>query len=182
MLTEPKEIMLAGLGGQGVILAGALLGQAAVAAGLYAAGASSYGAQARGSLSRAELVMAPAPIDYPRVEAPDLLVAMCQEAYASQAGRLAPGGLLLWDAGLVATAPGSQGLGLPVSQAARQELGAPSAANVLWVGVVAGVTGWWRPGDLEQALEGALPARHLAVNRRALARGLEMGRRAVVAP
>ncbi|MBI4800555.1 MAG: 2-oxoacid:acceptor oxidoreductase family protein, partial [Desulfarculus sp.] len=122
MITEPKEIMLAGLGGQGVILAGALLGQAAVAAGLHAAGASSYGAQARGSLSRAELIIAIEPIDYPRVEYPHLLVAMCQEALEAHAGLLAPGGLLLWDSGLARPAPGSAGLGLPVSQTARLEL------------------------------------------------------------
>lgn len=178
MIEEPREIMLAGLGGQGVILAGTLLGQAAVANGLYAAGASSYGAQARGSLSRAELVIAPAPIDYPRVEAPHLLVAMCQEAYDAYAPLLAPGGLLLWDAGLARPAGAAHGLGLAVSQIARQDLGAPSAANVLWVGVVAGVTGWWQPAALEQALAGALPARHLDVNRRALELGMEMGRRA----
>ncbi|MBI5522936.1 MAG: 2-oxoacid:acceptor oxidoreductase family protein [Desulfarculus sp.] len=178
MITEPREIMLAGLGGQGVILAGALLGQAAVASGLYAAGASSYGAQARGSLSRAELIIAMEPIDYPRVEAPDLLVAMCQEAHDAHAGLLAPGGRLLWDDGLVRPAPGGAGLGLPVALTARQELGAPLAANVLWVGVVAGVTNWWQTAALEEALAGALPARHLEVNRRALGRGLEMGRQA----
>lgn len=176
MLTERRELLLAGLGGQGVILAGLLLGQAAVADGLYAAGANSYGAQARGSTCQAGLVLAPEAIDYPHVRAPHLLVAMSQGAYDALAGQMAPGGRILYDAGLVSPAGRAGELGLAVTETARKELGNSQAANVLWVGVVAGCTGWFSQESLARAVAENLPDRFLEVNQKALTRGWRMGR------
>lgn len=176
MIAETREIRLAGLGGQGVILAGLLLGQAAVLDGLFAAGSNSYGAQARGSTCQAELVLSPQAIDYPHVGHADLLVAMSQGAYDAFHADLAPGGRVLYDAGLVKPAGLATEMGLAVTESAVKELGNKQAANVLWVGVVGGCTGWFSAQALGRAVAENVPARFLELNQKALALGLELGR------
>ena len=175
MAAETREMRLAGLGGQGVILAGLLLGQAAVLDGLYAAGSNSYGAQARGSTCQAEVVVSSQAIDYPHVEHPNLLVAMSQGAYDAFHGSLAPEGRVLYDAGLVTPAEGPGQYGLSVTETAVRDLGNKQAANVVWVGVVAGFTGWFSQDALARAVSENVPARFLELNHKALQRGPELG-------
>ena len=77
MIEVRREIRIAGFGGQGVILAGIVLGKAAsLYDGLYAVQTQSYGPEARGGASRAEVVISDEEIDYPKVQSPDILVAM----------------------------------------------------------------------------------------------------------
>jgi 2-oxoglutarate ferredoxin oxidoreductase subunit gamma len=175
MRTERKEILLGGLGGQGVILAGVLLGQAASADGLFAAGSNSYGAQARGSSCKAEVVLASEPLDYPHAEAPDLLVCMSQGAYDAYGDTASPEGVILYDAGLVKPRSLRRELGFPVTALSVDTLGNKQAANVLWVGIVAGFTGWFSPESLARAVEEHVPERFLALNQKALDLGLELG-------
>ena len=175
-MTERKEIRLAGLGGQGVVLAGVLLGQAAVDQGLYAAGSNSYGAQARGGGARADLVLDSQEIDYPHVEQPDLLVAMSQGAYDAYASGVADGCLVLFDSGLVTPTAPHDRYGAKVTAMALEEFGSRQVANVIWVGLVAGVTGWFDSESLEQTMLGLVPERFAELNKAALAKGLQEGR------
>ena len=175
-MTERREIRLAGLGGQGVVLAGVLLGQAAVDQGLYAAGSNSYGAQARGSAARADLVLDQQEIDYPHVELPDLLVAMSQGAYDTYASGVAPGGKVLFDSGLVEPKAPHDRYGAKVTAMSLEEFKNRQVANVIWVGLVAGVTGWFQTEVLERTLVNLVPERFAELNKAALARGLELGR------
>jgi len=171
------DVRFAGLGGQGVVLAGLVLGQAAVVDGLYASGANSYGAQARGSVALAEVRVSTEPIDYPRVEDSDLLVALSQDGYETCKDRVPEDGLLLYDSGLVK--PGDSGpaqRGFDVAAVARDELHSTQVANIVWVGVVAGATGWFSEGALREAVRLRVPERFLELNLKALDRGLELGR------
>jgi 2-oxoglutarate ferredoxin oxidoreductase subunit gamma len=171
------DIRFAGLGGQGVVLAGLVLGQAAVIDGLYASGANSYGAQARGSVALAEVRISSEAIDYPRVDDADLLVALSQDGYETCRDRLTEGGLVLYDCGLVKPADeGPRQLGFDVAAVARDELTSAQVANVVWVGVVAGATGWLRDEALREAVRLRVPERFLELNLHALERGLELGR------
>lgn len=167
---------MAGLGGQGVVLAGVLLGQAAVDQGLYAAGSNSYGAQARGSAARADLVLDHQEIDYPHLEQPDLLVAMSQGAYDAYASGMAPEGKVLFDSGLVEPKAPHDRYGVKVTALALEEFKNRQVANVIWVGLVAGVTGWFQTEVLERTLVNLVPQRFAELNKAALAKGLEMGR------
>lgn len=176
MDAKAHEIRLAGLGGQGVILAGVLIGQAAVLQGLFAAGSNSYGAQARGSTCQAEVVVGAQPIDYPHVEAADLFVAMSQGAYDGYRAGTAPDGVVLYDSSLVTPDDAPNQHGLAVTEVAVNELKNKQAANVVWVGAIAGFTGWFSDEVLEKAVAENVPARFLDLNRRALARGLALGR------
>ena len=174
------DVRFAGLGGQGVVLAGLVLGHAAVLDGLYASGASSYGAQARGSVALAEVRLSDEPIDYPHVEDADLLVALSQEGYEACRDRLREGGLVLYDLGLVKTADdGPRQQGYDVAAVARDELDSAQVANVVWVGVAAAATGWIGDDALREAVRLRVPERFLELNLRALEKGLELGRSGV---
>ena len=173
------DVRLAGMGGQGVVLAGLILGTAAVFDGLYATGSNSYGAQARGSVCQAEVRIAPEPIDYPHVDNADLLVAMSQEGYESAENRLSDGGLLLYDSGLVATFETENRKGFEVAATAAGQLKNSQVANLIWVGVIASVTGWIHLDAINEAVKQRVPARFLELNLRALEKGLELGREAV---
>lgn len=173
---ERREILVAGLGGQGVILAGVILGQAAVNDGLFAAGSNSYGAQARGSACKAEVVVSGRPIDYPHVEAADLIVAMSQGAYDAYRGTLKKGGRLLFDEGLVRSVAGNETeTGFDVTGTALRELGNKQAANVLWVGLLSGLSGWFSLKGLQDAAQRHVPERFMELNLKALALGFKLG-------
>jgi len=178
MMTETKkrtEIRLAGFGGQGVILAGLLLGQAAVNDGRFAAGSNSYGAQARGSACKAEVVISQERIDYPHVEQTDLFVAMSQGGYDAFKDLVAEDGEIFYDSGLVTSlGSGSPERGFDVTAIAVEELGNKQVANVIWLGVVAGTTGWFSRKALKKAAEQHIPERFLELNLKALARGLTL--------
>ena len=175
-MNERREIMLAGLGGQGVVLAGVLLGRAGAAAGLYVAGSNSYGAQARGSACKAEVVFSPSAIDYPHAEAPDILAAMSQGGYDAFAEAVREGGLILFDDGLATPRGLRAEAGFPVTALALKELGGKQAANVLWVGLAVGATGWLERSDLEEAMAVTEHTRYRELNQQALALGWELGR------
>jgi 2-oxoglutarate ferredoxin oxidoreductase subunit gamma len=176
-IKDATGIRLAGFGGQGVILAGLLLGQAAVNDGFFAAGSNSYGAQARGSACKAEVVISRLPIDYPHVELADLFVAMSQGGYDAFHGRVTEAGEIFYDSGLVSGVKGDRReQGFDVTAASMKELKNKQAANVIWVGIVAGATGWFSEEGLERAVRRHVPDRFFELNLRALKQGLSLGR------
>jgi 2-oxoglutarate ferredoxin oxidoreductase subunit gamma len=168
-------IRLGGLGGQGVVLAGLILGHTAVHDGLYAAGASSYGAQSRGSVCKAEVVISHDPIDYPHVELADLFIAMSQEGYDAYASQVAETGKIFYDAALVTSLRGGRKeRAFDVTATCLKELNEKQAANIVWIGILAGRTQWFSERSLEQAIREHVPARHLDLNLRALRLGLQI--------
>jgi 2-oxoglutarate ferredoxin oxidoreductase subunit gamma len=78
-----QEIILSGAGGQGLIVAGAILAEAA---GVHEARevvqSQSYGIQARGGASQSTVIISDGPINFPEVLTPDILLCLSQEAYA----------------------------------------------------------------------------------------------------
>ncbi len=74
------EVRIAGFGGQGIVLAGAILGEAAIMAGMEAVQTQSYGPESRGGAARSEIVISDQAVDYPRVTCPDVLVVLSTAA------------------------------------------------------------------------------------------------------
>ncbi len=176
-MAETVQVRLCGFGGQGVVLAGALLGRAAARGGYWVAGSNSYGAQARGSTCRSEVVLGREPVGFPHVTRPDLLVAFSQEAYDRFLPEVAPGGLVVFDRPRVVAQPSGAFLqvGVPATAVAISELESPQPANVVMLAAVVSLTGLIDLGDLRAALEEALPAPALPLNRRAVDLGLDLG-------
>jgi len=132
-IQNPKsKILICGFGGQGVIFAGELLGRAAIIAGREAAESSSYGSESRGSACHSGVVIADAPIAYPKVERPDILIALSQDSYDKFAPRVKPGGQIFFDCHLIKMKKleGVDQTGIPAMHLATQ-LGRKGVANVV---------------------------------------------------
>ncbi len=172
------ELLLAGAGGQGVILAGTVIGTAgAVFQGLNAAQVSSYGPEARGGHVFTEVILSDEEIHYPGVREPDILVAMSQWAYDEFHGRVRPGGLIIYDPELVRPEPKPEGVRLlPVkaTRMAEEEVGLKLSANMVMVGVLTALCGLLDRGAVEEAIRYRVE-KALDENLRAFRLGYELG-------
>ena len=76
-----SRFLLSGSGGQGVITMAILLAEAAVKyEGLVAVQSQSYGPEARGGATRSDVILSHKAIYYPKVEQPNILVALTDAA------------------------------------------------------------------------------------------------------
>ncbi len=170
-----RQVVLAGMGGQGLVFLGNVLGAAAVLhAGAYATVTQSYGIATRGGFSRSEVVLADEPIAYPRVQKPDCVLALTAQAldmYRAQAGA---GALVIYDGDAIATAPDPGQLALPISTTASGQ-GLEAAANVVALGALVELMDLL-PRDAVQAALAAGGGRVAETNLRAYDVGLELGR------
>ncbi|MBW2369865.1 MAG: 2-oxoacid:acceptor oxidoreductase family protein [Deltaproteobacteria bacterium] len=75
------SIRFAGFGGQGIVLAAVTAAHAAIIyEGKVAIQTQSYGPESRGGSSKAEVIISDEEINYPLIDAPDILIALSQEA------------------------------------------------------------------------------------------------------
>jgi 2-oxoglutarate ferredoxin oxidoreductase subunit gamma len=134
------EVLFAGLGGQGVQLAGDILARACTLAGRHVSVLPSYGAEARGTLIRSEVVISDEDIIYPGVLEPAVFVAFSQEAYDYFLDSVSKHTLVFYDPASVTPATGASS---PASQypitaiETASDLGNAKAANMVMLGAVA---------------------------------------------
>lgn len=165
------EIRISGIGGQGQVLAGAMLADALGAAGLRVAFTRSYEPTSRGGLSRADVVASRREIDYPLVTTLDRLVVLDQLAAGASNAELAAKTLVLVDAERVSEPPRGEFrvLGLPFAARARAA-GNARAANVVALGALA-ASGVCTLEVLAAAVATRTEARFRAANSAALQAG-----------
>ena len=170
----PVEIRFSGSGGQGILLAAAIIAEGATAQGKQVVSTQSYGPAARGGASKAEVIVSDEEIDYPEVDAPGISLCLSQAAYSKYAGDTRPGGLLLYDSGLVepdGSVAGRELCGLPFTQASQDELGKKVVANIVAVGALVEVSGVLPADAVEQAVINRVPERFRELNTEAFRLG-----------
>lgn len=170
-MTERYEIRLAGIGGQGVILAGVMLAEAAVRDGMNAVQTQSYGPEARGGASRSEVIISDEEIDYPKVIEADIMLCWSQEACDRYSGRLRKNGLLIVDGDFVQRTPTTRAARVSMTKLAERETGRRLTANVVGLGVLVGLTGVVSRESLEEAIRERAPKGTAGMNLKALAAG-----------
>jgi 2-oxoglutarate ferredoxin oxidoreductase subunit gamma len=142
----------------------------------------SYGPEARGGASKAEVIVSGEPIDYPEVQRPDVSLVLSQAAYDKYAEDTKPGGLLIYDSGLVEVDEDDLTLvrcGLPFTQVASDELGKKVVTNIVAVGALARVSEVLPAGAVREAVLSRVPARFKELNERAFDLGSRLGEEAV---
>ena len=173
-----NEIRIAGIGGQGVILAASVIGKAAaIFEGGYATMTQSFGPEARGGSSSAQVILSGDPILYPYVTQPDILVVMSQEAYTVFSPQLKPGGILIVEQELVHIGEVPKNVrffGVPATRLA-EELGRKVVLNIVMVGFFAAVTNMLDPDSLRQAVGDSVPPAMQKLNLQAFDKGFEYG-------
>jgi 2-oxoglutarate ferredoxin oxidoreductase subunit gamma len=172
-----KEILIGGVGGQGVVLSGILLGTAAALfEGKKAVQTQSYSSELRGGSARAEVIISEEPVSDPQVRRPDILIALAEEAIPRYVDRIRSKGLLVIDSDLVKGAkPGDyEILSIPATSIADKEMGNIVVANLIILGALLKKTGLLTVEAMEKAIEVSVPKKAIALNLKAFRRGLEL--------
>ncbi len=168
------EIRITGFGGQGVVLCGYIIGRAcAVNANLHATMIQSFGPEARGSACSATLAISEAPILYPYIRRPKILVAMSTDGYEKYRDELADDGTLIYEENLVhpSLKPGQTAFGIPSTRIA-EALGRALVQNIVMLGFVIEVTQMVPREAIREAVRTSVPAGTEELNLKALDAGL----------
>jgi len=174
-------IRLSGSGGQGMITAGIILAMgASVFEGKKAIQSQSYGPEARGGASKAEVIISDEEIFYPKVMAPDVLVALTQEAADKYSKDLKPGGILILDDLMVKTAPAGDWkvYMMPIIRTAAEKVGKAMVANVVTLGALNEICGFVATETLEKAVLSRVPKGTEELNKNAIQAGIELAKAA----
>jgi 2-oxoglutarate ferredoxin oxidoreductase subunit gamma len=177
-----EEIVIAGFGGQGIMLAGKLLAQTAMRAGKEVTYMPSYGAEVRGGTANCMVVIADQEIACPVVSKPDSLIVMNKASVNKFVPRLKDGGLLIMNSSLIDSEPELDNsieiVAIPADDIAV-ELGNQKIANMVAMGAYLQKRGHLSPQDAADALPETIAQRYhklLPVNTEALRRGGEFAR------
>ena len=177
-----EEIVIAGFGGQGIMLTGKLLAQTAMEAGKEVTYMPSYGAEVRGGTANCMVVIAENKIACPVVAKPDSLIVLNKASLNKFGPRLKNNGLLIMNSSLIDTEPNLDDsieiIPVPADELAI-ELGSPKSANMVALGAYLQKRGQFAAEEAAQALPEVLARRYhktLPVNTEALRRGAEFAK------
>ena len=160
------EIRIGGFGGQGVILAGIILGKSAcLFDGKEAVQTQSYGPEARGGASKCEVVIGDSQIDYPKVQSPDIFVAMSNEALTKYIVDLKDNGTLIVDPGTTDVSDVQDFIDehnikvfeAPATKTANDDIGLKIVANIVMVGAITKITEVISKEAAIKAIEASVP-------------------------
>ncbi|RLI19802.1 2-oxoacid:ferredoxin oxidoreductase subunit gamma [Candidatus Bathyarchaeota archaeon] len=171
------EIRIAGLGGQGVVLAGQILGKAAVFEGFNAVQTQSYGAEARGSAAKSEVIISNKHVWYPYVRKCDILIVLSQEALDKYIKDLKENGTLIIDSTHIKESPskiGAKVYSFPFSKIAKEKFGAEIYANMVVLGFLAKITKLVKKEVLKKAVVESVPAKFRELDLKALEIGFNL--------
>ena len=180
------EIRIAGMGGQGIVMAGVMIGRAAsVFGGKHVTMAQSYGPESRGGASKTEIVVSDERIDYPKIRKPSLIAIMSYEAYKKNLADLTqPEVMVIIDPDMVQeeeTTKSRKIFRVPATRIA-EGLGKRIVANMVLIGAIVALTGAVDPAAVEKAIAKYTPRGTEKINLEAFKRGHEFAKQQLTEP
>ncbi|MDD2372356.1 MAG: 2-oxoacid:acceptor oxidoreductase family protein [Syntrophomonadaceae bacterium] len=168
------EIVLAGSGGQGLIVCGMMLAEAAILEGKNVVQSQSYGIASRGGLSKAELIVDQEEIMFQQVQKPNIMLILTEEAMKAHAPNAADTDVLVfYDTTLLEAREGPNYIGFPFTLMGR-ELGHPGTANMVALGVMCQMTGVVTQESLEAVIRQRFHGPAAEMNLKALYHGVKL--------
>lgn len=174
-----NNFILAGFGGQGVLLAGEVLANAFMIDNKNVTWYPSYGAEMRGGTVNCEIVMNDTEdVSSVNKSETDYIIALNQASFDRFLPKVKKGGWMIANSTLVSEAKPRTDINyvfVPMSESA-DKLGNVKMANILSLGVLAKVSGLVSVNTLEKALENVIPPHRkklLPMNNQALKIGFE---------
>jgi 2-oxoglutarate ferredoxin oxidoreductase subunit gamma len=172
------RIILAGYGGQGIVLAGNLLARAAIAENKFVTGMVAYGAEMRGGTANASVVISDEEIASPVVEEANMAIFLNQPSLERFEEIMMPGSTILLNSSL-AKHPATRGDIKTVTVGATalaETLGSIKVANIVALGAFAKVTSILKLESIATAIDELFAEKNAAMatlNRQALYKGAE---------
>ena len=175
------ESILAGFGGQGILLAGHLLAQAGMLGGKQVTWVPSYGPEMRGGVANCAVIVSTQSIGSPVVGEPDAVIALNRPSMEKFGPTVKPGGVLIINSSLMEnsiTRTDIRIIEVPCNDIA-DELGNVKVANMVALGALLEATSVVTVDELIEALRVVLPERRhklIPMNQQALERGAAVAR------
>ena len=172
-----KRMIIAGFGGQGVLLIGQLIAYAGMLADTEVSWMPSYGPEMRGGSANCAVVVSDEPVASPKVEEADLVIAMNRPSMELFEKALVPGGVLIYNSSLIDVKPTRQDIqvvAVPCNDIAN-DLGSLRSTNMVMLGAYAGVTGEYSVDTLMGALRhklGPSKEKFMPANQKAIEAGM----------
>ncbi len=176
-----RQMIVAGFGGQGVLLIGQLLAYAGMLDGKEVSWMPSYGPEMRGGSANCAVVISDRPIGSPKVEEADVVIAMNRPSLELFEKNVVPGGILLYNSSLIETKPTRSDiriLAVPCTELANQA-GSDRAANMVMLGAYAGMTNDFTVEKLMAGLRdkmGPSKEKFMPANQKAIELGMELAK------
>ena len=171
-----ERVLIAGSGGQGIVLVGKLLAAAAVKTVPHITFYPAYGAEVRGGTSNCQVILSTGEIASPVAEELDALILMNQ-ASAKRFGRYrSSGGLALVNSSLCEAPRQTQAVAIPATDLANQ-LGDVWVANFIMLGAYLARRPIVLPSEIEACAEKSLSSKGrevVEINLRAFRAGLKL--------
>ncbi|MBR5735100.1 MAG: 2-oxoacid:acceptor oxidoreductase family protein [Desulfovibrionaceae bacterium] len=170
------NVIMAGFGGQGVMLIGNLLAQAGMEEGLNATFIPVYGVEMRGGTANCTVVVSSDPVGSPIIKRPLATIIMNLPSLEKFQPRLHPDGMQIVNASLIEKSnldPAKKTVFIPANDMAN-ELGAPKLANMVALGAYIKATGCLPIEAVERALNHTISSHYahlIPLNAKALQAG-----------
>lgn len=173
-----QDVMIAGFGGQGVLLAGKLLAYAGMLEGRHVTWFPSYGAEVRGGTANCTVIISSDEIGSPVVQSPSAMLIFNEASFKKFEKRIKQAGNLFLNTSLVQERPTRTDITrieIKANQIA-EDLGDIRIANMVMLGAYLEKTSVVALESVLTALKQVLPARRhslISLNERALHCGAE---------
>ncbi len=178
-MDERYEILIAGRGGQGILLAGYLMGRALIEKGYYVVNSETYSAETRGGDSRSELVvmMGEEP-DLIRVRKANIAIFMFDEQMNKYAKWVREDAKVFLDSTFIKkpVMPWREVYSIPFTRLAEERVGNPRVANIVMLGAFSAITGLYDVESLKKAIRSHVKEQWVEVNLKAVDVGYEVGK------
>ncbi len=170
------QFLIAGFGGQGVLLIGQLLAKAAMHEGMNVSWMPSYGPEMRGGEANCAVVISDEPIGSPLVTEIPFAVIMNKPSMIKFTPAMEPGGVMLYNSSLIDITPDRTDItAIPVDcNRIAEELGNSRTANMVMLGAILKKTGVVSIDAAMEALKATFGPKKehlLPINRQAMERG-----------
>ncbi|MFH1791379.1 MAG: 2-oxoacid:acceptor oxidoreductase family protein [Candidatus Omnitrophota bacterium] len=174
-----EDILMAGQGGQGIMIMGRLVAYAAMNAGYNVTWIPSYGAEVRGGTAHSIVrIDTGRLISNPLIRVPTVCIAMNRASILKFARRIVKGGLLIVDSSGAETVPETKGVRVVKAPFAgmASEIGDKRVANMLAIGALNRIKGFFPIDEIVKALPAVLRGRKdlVPLNEEALRRGYSL--------
>ncbi len=173
---QEKNFVIAGFGGQGVLLAGEVLANAFMLDDKQVTWYPCYGAEMRGGTVNCEIVMSEDEVSSVNKAEADFIIVLNQASFDKFESKVRKGGYLIVNTTLAEKHRNRTDIEYvfaPISQMA-EDLGNVKMANMLALGLLANVSKLFTVDILEKALDNVLPAHRknlLPMNKSAMEMG-----------
>ena len=174
------QVILSGVGGQGLIACGSLMAQAAILyEDKYATLSSSYGVETRGTFTKSDVIISDKEIYYTEVVKEDVVLSLAQVAYDRYVSNIGDEACLIYDDGIITEIKESKAkqIGFPFTDIAR-DLGNVAVANIIALGVIVKITGILKEESVISAISDVFQEnpKAMELNLKAFRKGIELAK------